>query len=466
MPKRVTIWTLNKAADLINGKESEILSMFKDPSAGIEYAFGNRNLHISKKKLKISHSLTSEEKSPDEYFVPVPLKCVGSKYKNIESLDAEGKRFLNGIINNSAYFQDEQRFRSFWDEGYGPLNRVRMNSINYSGYYEILEKTKPNILIGYSQGGLTARYLAFLDEYVFKQNAIIAIITVQAPNYGSPLANPLNRESVTDAINKLFLTILSMNPIRYPSLNKFKNSTLDFEDITGLIENLLDDFSKIEDLEKSEKSLRDTLIAAEKWLSGLTADSNSAFHDLSVMNFEEEYSVLNLVNNYPLQRIYYGAIIGANNDFDQFIKSLVGSFLGQMGWYFIKKKTLFHYPIADNIQSATDVYNLEMMTESKQVKESANRQINEIIKNYEEGIPSLGIKPRAHDFIIPSVSQILPVSDSDRFLGNIINKNAGHNSGKSREYKPGEKNYKHIFNFLKQLKKRIAYDFTINQSRS
>jgi len=457
MSTHLTIWTLNKATDLLHGKEEEVIALFKNKKLAfsdnnrIECTFGNRNFHSSNVKSEIAHSLTYEPDVPDEYFVPIPLKCIGSKYKQVDGLDEEGKRLLKDIVQSFDCFNDEKYFQSFWDKGYGPLKKIRMSTINYSGYYEILEKTKPNILIGYSQGGLISRYLAFLDEYVFKQNAIHGIITIASPNYGSPLANPMNKESVIDGINALLLTLLSLNPDRYQFLNNYVDLKLDFDEVTDLIGNLLYDFDRDEKWVGSEQSLRNTLATASKWLSGLRDDPNTAFHDLSIMNFEKEFSVLNLVNNYPLKRIYYGSIVATNNDLDDFIKSLAGNVLGRLGWCFIKSKKLFKYKIKENIKRANDVYKNEIMSENSTVKECSNQQTRDIIKNYKEGILSAGIEAGAHDFIIPSICQILPESNDGRLLGNIINKRASHNSGKSRDYKPGKKNYKYVCDFLKKM---------------
>lgn len=457
MATGLTIWTLNKAADLLHGKEEEVIALlkkkkpFSSDGDGIDFRFGNRNFHSSNVKSRIAHSLTYEPDVPDEYFVPIPLKCIGSKYKQVDELDEEGKHLLNGIIQSFGYFNDEDYFQSFWDKGYGPLKKIRMSTIKYFGYYEILEKTKPNILIGYSQGGLISRYLAFLDEYVFKQNAIHGIITIASPNFGSPLANPKNKESVIDGINALLLTLLSLNPDRYNFLNNYVDSKLDFDEITDLIDSMLNDFTRAETWVGSEESLRNTLATASKWLSGLRDDPNSAFHDLSVMNFEKEYSVLNLVNTYPLKRIYSGSIVATNHDLNDFIRSLAGNILGRVGWCIVKRKKIFNFKISDNIKLANEVYKNEIMSEGAIVKDSSNQQIRQLIKNYEEGIPAAGIDARAHDFIIPSICQILPDSDNDRFLGNIINKDASHNSGKSRHYKPGKKNYKYICDFLKKM---------------
>jgi hypothetical protein len=74
----------------------------------------------------------------------------------------------------------------------------------YRGLYELIveaaDKTGPGVLIGYSQGGLVARFLAYMDELLMPptKRCIAGVITVQTPNHGSPLANghPANVQSV------------------------------------------------------------------------------------------------------------------------------------------------------------------------------------------------------------------------------------------------------------------------------
>jgi len=56
------------------------------------------------------------------------------------------------------------------------FRRPHMTTPPGVGYYELLEQHPNNILIGYSQGGLVARYLAFLDRHVFKKNIITGFL--------------------------------------------------------------------------------------------------------------------------------------------------------------------------------------------------------------------------------------------------------------------------------------------------
>ena len=306
MAEKVTVWTLNKATDLIKGKEKEIIDLFNLGILNLDFfgrhincSFKNRDDYTVRNALDAPHNLMYEGENPfSEYFVPIPLKCIGKKYTTAPSLDNKGREILNGITQSFEYFKDQTHFKSFWDQGHGPLKKIRMVTKDYLGYYEILEKTKPNVLIGYSQGGLVARYLAFLDEHVFKKKAIAAIITISSPNYGSPLANPFNKESITDGINKLLLTLLSLNERAYSRLNKYVESKIDFEDITQLIDETLEDlYQKKSNKKKSERDFENMLAAAKKWLSGLENNASSAFYDLNIMRFHEDpYSVLNLVN--------------------------------------------------------------------------------------------------------------------------------------------------------------------------
>ena len=59
----------------------------------------------------------------------------------------------------------------------------------------------------------------------------------------------------------------------------------------------------------------------------------------------------------------------------------------------------------------------------------------------------------AHDFIIPSAYQVLP--QTERLLGQYVNKTANHNNGKFHKDNAGKQNIKYIKKLLKELEKHI-----------
>ena len=120
--------------------------------------------------------------------------------------------------------------------------------------------------------------------------------------------------------------------------------------------------------------------------------------------------------------------------------------------------------IKDNIKKANDVYKLQIMNESEDHirKYLGNKQIKKVVENYKNGISALNIKPGAHDFVIPSASQILPEGRKGRLLGIFVNNLADHNSGKSliEPHQPektipaGRENYKNIKKLLDKLRQK------------
>src|SRR5207248_6541086 len=160
----------------------------------------------------------------DEYFVPIPVKCFGDPNSAFwqQCASSTGKERLRELAGHWA-----RRF----PEGFQPetakaevgpnFGEVRMNlADDRVGYYELLQTaTKAtqgaqNILIGYSQGGTVARYLAFLDEYVAapEYRCIHTIITAQSPNRGSPVASRAKSMEVSRALFAVLLSVAKWLP--------------------------------------------------------------------------------------------------------------------------------------------------------------------------------------------------------------------------------------------------------------
>lgn len=461
MIDKVTVWTLNRATDLLHEQMDDIARIFKK-DADIECKPGVR------KESEPNYHLMYEGDDYNEYFVPIALKCIGNKFMRPDDLDDEGRELLNGIIQQFHYFHsnNHEDFWRFWNHEKdmkldpvisGPYGKVRMMTENGMGYYEILEQFPNNILIAYSQGGLVARFLAFLDEYVFKKNVITAIITIASPNYGSPLANPSNENSIVTGFQEIFFSMLSLYSNEFPRLYNY--TTPDFSEVyRGIIE-------AYHDAKDQDHEIQELLKTAIKWLSGIKNNPNSAFDDLDIANFRYKHSVLNLIEKYPLKRIHYGAVLTVNNNLNDLIYSTL-SWIGDIIFSLINryfgKRMLWNHSLTENFQKASQIYNETVMKENLQggnvaqiESEIANRFQTEYVipKCKNRKIKVSKIKKYAHDFIIPSAYQVLP--DGDKLLGHYINEFANHNSGKSVASKPGKKNLKYIKNLLKELKERL-----------
>ncbi|MBN2012461.1 hypothetical protein JW960_24240 [candidate division KSB1 bacterium] len=461
MAETYHFWTINRATDLCEGRMDDLFNALR--GGFWDRLFGKGKDITCKTGKRINgdpeYQLMTEGKDFDEYFVPIPLKCLGNKVFKLDEVDDNARQILKGIARNYDYFssEDDPEFVKFWDTSANlkldtiiaePFGKVRMTTPAGMGYYEILEQTPNNILIAYSQGGLVARYLAFLDEYVFKKNVISAIITISSPNFGSPLANPANADSITDGLRSILLTLLSL--YRKDFHNLYDYTMLNFDALyTAIIE-------AYKDAHESGHEMEELLKSAIKWFSGLKGNESSAFFDLSIGNFDAEFSVLSLVNAYPLTRIYEGAIISANNNLQDLLYSRFG-WLGDLALKSTSLVKLWGNSIWDNITAASDIYRKQIMTEQLGAHETDPIKLKladeyHVGHKLPEGIPAR-IDAFAHDVIIPSVYQALPLTD--RLLGQYVNLRANHNSGKEKGDAAGKENIKFIKILLNDLKKQI-----------
>ena len=534
MSQKIRIWTLNRATDLIQGHEDEIIQIFKDQD--LTCRFGHReNAHgTSKVRHQLMYEGQGEEKtslwgnlvqvfqnamgngmtpaSPaskadvDEYFVPIPLKCIGSKAWTAnpprEGDPTSEPDILAGIVSQYPYLQDREKFAAFWSSESDPttaalkelkqlddivseaFGRVRMNTKNDQGYYELLEQYEgeQHILIGYSQGGLVARYLAFLDEHVFKKNIIAGVITVASPNYGSPLANPTNRNDIAQGVIQI-AEVAQDSP--FVKLLRFLDSSVDdilkqlvsgrFEGDSSykhLYQFIQDQYrermEKLQPEKRSKDNLASLLKTAIKWLSGMQNYSFSAFDELDIQNYDKAYSVLELVNKpeYSLTSTYTGAVLTGNNTTAGLITSLLtspNSWASRFSWL---TKPLFNgiirmgTPLSKRIQEYDRLYREEIMIEQSPLPKAS---IVKTLKNdyhqgrtvKSEGTNTLEIPTLAHDFVIPTAYQILPDTGSN-LLGHRINLGANHNNGKELTSKPGQKNWMDIRELLILMADKLA----------
>ncbi|HEY4220011.1 MAG TPA: hypothetical protein VGO62_01685 [Myxococcota bacterium] len=148
----------------------------------------------------------------DEYFVPIPVKCIGVPEQVGAAARARGAPVDDDAL--AAFCRDYSEYfthasatfvQRYWDRGFSgaptsarpprhpvECNEVRMHTLAGVGYYEILlawnrragHEGDRHVLLGYSQGGLVARFLAHLDEHVFRADLVRGLVTVQTPNFG------------------------------------------------------------------------------------------------------------------------------------------------------------------------------------------------------------------------------------------------------------------------------------------
>ena len=233
---KYVIWTLNAAENLINEK---ILNINFDNG---KFLCGNRfkyDQNNKKSKIDLPHNLMPET----EYFVPIAAKCLGDRLSDEYINSCKDKNVKTKLINIIKYFypiwsQEKKRkkykigkiYRSFWEIGSGPYRldpdkSSMMLTQNWIGYYDILKEAfiktgRKNVLIGYSQGGLVARYLCWLSEYLFKEDIIEAVITVQSPNFGSPLANSGNADRTVGLFLTAFASLFSFYKYMFPEFQR------------------------------------------------------------------------------------------------------------------------------------------------------------------------------------------------------------------------------------------------------
>jgi len=92
---KVRIWTVNRCTELLAHDDDEIQAIFQP--AGVEVTFGTRQ--------GTGHESARHLMPESEYFVPIPLKCIGDRY-----LRDKSNPLLKNITDSYKYF-DEDVFR-------------------------------------------------------------------------------------------------------------------------------------------------------------------------------------------------------------------------------------------------------------------------------------------------------------------------------------------------------------------
>lgn len=470
------IYTLNRATPLVAGFERELQNAFNR-----EISFGDRSgyaeieqsrrqpIEVAERRQdrgrehrlaqsypSYKHKLMHEGLKVDEYFAPIPLKCLGDP-RNIDTSawSAQQKSRLNVIRNSTRhpYFADQNLLRAYWDPApNGPLDgypHIRLNSPDRKGYYNILRETKAAdekiILIGYSQGGLVARYLAALDEHLFGEELIHGIITIGSPNYGSPLANPDNDESVINGVFQLVSGILGISLADHPGAHAYLSNTAGYD--SGKVVAFFDHIIQDKLRQGATYAELDLFRTAKKWLSGLEDRKTTAFANLNMNDIGDPATTLGFVEANPLTRIRYGAIVNASNDLDKLLKDALS------GAAQIAYELFFH---DDKIDDVNNIYTDYIMHETSSSTEPV---FDQKIKEYNKTLNRGGkyqldarIERNDHDFVIPSVNQLLPaaLAGHDNFVGTIVNEDTNHISGGWHKASYS-RNYRNVVAMLSRL---------------
>ena len=464
MPRKIVVWLLNRAASWDPGP---ILNALSQP--GRTVVLGDRTASARGTGRNPDHGILMYEGSDmDEYFIPIPVKCIGNP------------ALLSPSPAKAAAFQAIQAFYSlqyfapgasypwsyFWQNNpkavFGDLT---MNTAQGWGYYKILQdynaqpgnEGSKHLLIGYSQGGLVARFLAYMDEFLFDNALIHGIVTIESPNFGSPVARTDNAVNVAQSLSLVLAGFAQLDAASFPVAAKQLRdlsaapAEVDMAWLLTFLESALAPFGPASNrtaLFKSKQATFRFLSTARKWLSGLDSrmpaqvfsPEESAFRDLNLSFEDQRGSVLNCVNTSPLERILHAAIAGADNQLDQLAEDMLAEFTASNFWLHLAT-CLFRNKINAFLHGLLGVASAaytNVMVEQGTAGLPPAGPLPRMLARYQAGVPedapgmkmqNGGIGPLAHDFVIPSVYELIENPDSASFLGNWVNPGANHLSG-------------------------------------
>ena len=495
MPRRrIVLWLLNRVA----GPEWDRGAMLRALRHGF-LGFGGNDVVLGQRpELPPSDVgvLMHEGGQADEYFVPITVKCIGDPTQ-IKLPDSAWKPIQECYPHHygpSAKFP----WASYWVDTRnvgrkGAMPEVRMASKMGVGYYRILQEvTERNpgsrhVLVGYSQGGLVARYLAYLDEHVFANALIDGVAVIDAPNFGSPLARPANAKNVVQSLALVLAGLGQLDEATFPgSAIKLRAlaeapQSLDLPWVLDFIDEAL--LTLLADPKAREKKpgLFGFLKTARKWLSGLErrstdpnptdpnptnpnnvfAHEESAFYDLDIELLVKAGSVLRAVNGYPLKLIKHAAIVGTDNELDTLIKAGVravadahGWLAGQIGGIVVRK---LKEPLRRFLNISGEAYRNAM--DEQELHPPADSPIAVRRRDFLTGIAAndgrfrfrtkIKIDAQAHDFVIPSAYQVIE-GVTPTCLGNWINPAASHISGADPRH-DGKRSQEYLLEILRLM---------------
>lgn len=391
----------------------------------------------------------------DEYFVPLPEKCVrdpgAAFWRELATTEPARARLaeLAAHLEQRRAWPSSERSAQ-WSPG-RHFAEVRLNlAEGVLGYYEVLQRATKltggkNVLLGYSQGGVVARYLAYLDEALAppERRCIQGVFTLHAPNGGTPLASPAKRADVAEVLAALFTRVPLWARRRAPALQPLWDTSLHHGDPEARLLRLLETLDHLLDRAKEDGALAKHLEhwrTARKWLSGLGGVPSLAFWDLAPERLAERGSVLESIASVPLRESWHGAIVGTDNKLadlqeaaldksfwgslvDPVLAALFGPYEHDAGLLYSEKAMRFPPPPA----GGNEVF-------AREADGYLHGLLTPALPNREH----TSVGARAHDFLVPSVSQLLyPDAKDARHLGNKLNRLASHLSGADDTREPG-----------------------------
>jgi hypothetical protein len=411
------------------------------------------------------YSLSDRSKKPfDEYFVPIPVKSLGLPHQKCDYWDtliqpekrADFELILNPSVNACFGLDGGHRY---WDEGHKLRARrrsriqvpdlsqmfgdVRINTKKKDavGYYEILQAAKaehgPNVLVGYSQGGLVANYLAYIDEHLVKpeHRCIAGVISVHGPLRGSTLGmheiEHAVLKSLVEAVRPALgipwlISWLLPTDVRDLCMPLFEKDQIDIDDVDEVIDLFY--------FKTSSEKHREILRTARKWLSGLASAADLAFVDIDPLTISRRGTVLHSLIGHPLVDTWRGTVNGACFELKPFIRGAVGE---RLGWLSPLEGVLM-FLLRKRIARAQEVIRtktFDMMPNSLQADPPELVQLHEDwaseLLPEQWGFGDEFVPARAHDFVIPTASQLLMprLTAGEKFLGSRVNPNSTHLSG-------------------------------------
>lgn len=465
---RLVLWGLNRVAKWDPEPLRKALSVTRFLRSPLhEVVLGDRS-DFNRRELGAAegpgHALQYESHQVDEYFVPIPVKAIGNpdllrkKLRDEDLMGPEQEARFDAFLGAyPAYFADGT-WASYWTprEQPNPHRQVTtMFTRDDVGFYEIVRAARRDgqqaVLVGYSQGGLIANFLAWMDENFVKPEgrAIAGVITVQAPNAGSPLANGNNADSVARGVFEALFGALGYLPRAKAPLDSAirclttgttpSGRHFDIEAFAELVDAAIADASTLQ-----RDSMLNVLLSARKWMTGLCPSGyRTAFDDLNTSNLDARNTVLGLVNE-GLRSTLHGAVIGTDNQLSDIVHEALAERLFNLGGWFFRLATRLAPGLTERIEAAQRAYSSVAMDEFDSGAPLRPQQ-DLLARQFREGASVLGPKgerialpPRAHDFIIPSISQAIgprgksPTLDpalAPWFLGNVVNPGGTHISG-------------------------------------
>jgi hypothetical protein len=428
----------------------------------------------------------------DEYFMPIPLKCLGKPDYDSngnpqltafwKALIPEEKQseFLKILTPQSSenYCFSPNLVDGYWDKGKRPVkgdselakefSDVRMNTSPQEkiGYYQILQQAKqqhgPNILIGYSQGGAVVNYLACIDEYFVapEKRCITGVISVQGALRGSTLAMSSRAEGVLNSLVAMVHALWGERLVEYFEVPPDIRRRVDPLFAPGHkleIGEVVDVLDALYTLAKPDKGLRHFLATARKWLSGLDGDKQLAFWDLDSVRLNRPGSVMEAIDSHPLIDTYCGAVAGDNFHLEPLLHSVIEykhPRVAELG--FIVRGLVRHIVHRSEVIFRTKTF--DMMPEPLT---PPNDPLARLHSEWFSGMApdawniqnGATVPAQASDCVIPTASQMLRPGPGNRpkFLGNYINQEASHISGALLD-NDGPKD----IDYVKELLSRIA----------